>query len=164
MKRIYSALVMMISSVLYVPCVFAENIPLYYVPLIQACATDNPGSSTVEPVDPNLVRAELVNNILVIYEYKDDEANVVIGRSDSSKTFLSTTFDGSLVFQLTDTATYVITLMFTDETLICGTFQYPSAVNPDPTYFLEGVKRFENGQLYILHQNNKYALPGTKVQ
>ena len=74
---------------------------------------------------------------------------------DLGKTILFTRFDQSLTIQLSDTATYLITMRFEDMQTAYGKFNYPASLSR---------KEVKNGQLYIRRGGSIYALPGTKVK
>ena len=116
---------------------------------------DNPGSSTVDPVDPNLVKVELTGSTLSVYENVEGSVEIMIHNHELGKTILYTRFEYSLTIQLTDTATYLIIMSIENLPLVYGKFSYPASISK---------KEMKNGQLYIRQGNSIYALPGTKVE
>ena len=169
MKRIYSVILILVCAVCVVLPVQAEipvEIPLYFggfysgdegvhIYNAQMLTADSPGSSTVEPVDPNQVKVELDGCTLSVHENVEGSVEIMISNDDLHKTLLYTRFDDLLTVQLTDTATYSIIIRLEDMPLAYGRFSYPAFLNK---------KVMRNGQLYIRQGNSFYALPGTKVQ
>lgn len=169
MKRIYSVILILVCAVCVVLPVQAEipvEIPLYFFGFCsgdeevhiynaQMLTADGPGSSTVEPVDPNQVKVELDGCTLSVHENAVGSVEIMISNDDLHKTLLYTRFDDLLTVQLTDTATYSIIIRLEDLPLAYGRFSYPAFLNK---------KVMRNGQLYIRQGNSFYALPGTKVQ
>ena len=169
MKRIYSVILILVCAVCVVLPVQAEipvEIPLYFggfysgdegvhIYNAQMLTADSPGSSTVEPVDPNQVKVELDGCTLSVHENAEGSVEIMISNDDLHKTLLYTRFDDLLTVQLTDTATYSIIIRLEDLPLAYGRFSYPAFLNK---------KVMRNGQLYIRQGNSFYALPGTKVQ
>lgn len=170
MKRLYSIILAILCGMCVALPARAEhavNIPLYFNVRVSndkatytavtsmEMAADGPGSSTVDPVDPNQATAELTGSTLVIHEYVDGNVEITVRNYELSKTILFTRFDDSLSIQLTDAAIYLITMRFEDQRTAYGVFSYPTSY---------GKKEVKNGQLYIRRGNSIYALPGTKVQ
>ena len=169
MKRIYSVILILVCAVCVVLPVQAEipvEIPLYFFGFYsgydgvhiynnQMLTADSPGSSTVEPVDPNQVKVELDGCTLSVHENAEGSVEIMISNDDLHKTLLYTRFDDLLTVQLTDTATYSIIIRLEDMPLAYGRFSYPAFLNK---------KVMRNGQLYIRQGNSIYALPGTKVE
>ena len=146
---------------------YPVEIPLYdctYSNLaVESCwgylaTMDGPGSSTVDPVDPNLARAELSNNTLVVSENGEGEAEIKVYKYDSREKIFIGTFDSSISLQLTDTAKYVIWMGVNKsgiERNIVGKFQYPSPA---------GLKEIRQGQLYVLQGEKVYTIQGKEVK
>ena len=169
MKRIYSTILIIVCGIFAALPVQAEipvEIPLYFfgfcsgyeevhISNAQMLTADGPGSSTVEPVDPNQVKVELDGCTLSVHENAEGSVEIMISNDDLHKTLLYTRFDDLLTVQLTDTATYSIIIRLEDMPLAYGRFSYPAFLNK---------KVMRNGQLYIRQGNSFYALPGTKVQ
>ena len=138
------------------------EIPLYYNGLPYNCdlhgfteSGDNPGSSTVDPVDPNQVKAELTVNTLVVHEHADGSVAIMVYNATEQEYILVTAFDHRLSVQLSKNGLYIITMKLADGRTVAGSFKYPEDA---------GRKLFINGQLYILRGGRLYALPGTEVQ
>lgn len=169
MKRIYSTILIIVCGIFAALPVQAEipvEIPLYFfgfcsgdegvhISNAQMLTEDSPGSSTVEPVDPNQVKVELDGCTLSVHENAEGSVEIMISNDDLHKTLLYTRFDDLLTVQLTDTATYSIIIRLEDMPLAYGRFSYPAFLNK---------KVMRNGQLYIRQGNSFYALPGTKVE
>ena len=169
MKRIYSVILVIVCGICAALPVQAEipvEIPLYFggfypgdeeahIVNAQTLTEDSPGSSTVEPVDPNQVKVELDGCTLSVHENAEGSVEIMISNDDLHKTILYTSFDDLLTVQLTDTATYSIIIRLEDMPLAYGRFSYPAFLNK---------KVMRNGQLYIRQGNSTYALPGTKVK
>ena len=169
MKRIYSVILILVCGICTALPVQAEipvEIPLYFggfypgdeeahIVNAQTLTADSPGSSTVEPVDPNQVKVELDGCTLSVHENAEGSVEIMISNDDLHKTLLYTSFDDLLTVQLTDTATYSIIIRLEDMPLAYGRFRYPAFLNK---------KVMRNGQLYIRQGNSTYALPGTKVE
>ena len=169
MKRIYSTILIIVCGIFAALPVQAEipvEIPLYFggfypgdeeahIVNAQTLTADSPGSSTIDPVDPNQVKVELDGCTLSVHEYAEGNAEIMISNDDLHKTILYTSFDDLLTVQLTDTATYSIIIRLEDMPLAYGRFSYPAFLNK---------KVMRNGQLYIRQGNSFYALPGTKVE
>lgn len=170
MKRLYSVILTIVCTICAALPVRAEmpvDIPLYFggyktldgstysVVTATTLTEDSPGSSTVEPVDPNQVKVELDGCTLSVHENAEGSVEIMISNDDLHKTILYTSFDDLLTVQLTDTATYSIIIRLEDMPLAYGRFRYPAFLNK---------KVMCNGQLYIRQGNSFYALPGTKVE
>lgn len=169
MKRIYSVILVIVCGIYAALPVQAEipvEIPLYFggfysdegaihITTNKPLSADSPGSSTVEPVDPNQVKVELDGCTLSVHENAEGSVEIMISNDDLHKTLLYTRFDDLLTVQLTDTATYSIIIRLEDMPLAYGRFRYPAFLNK---------KVMRNGQLYIRQGNSIYALPGTKVE
>lgn len=170
MKRLYSVILTIVCAICAALPVRAEmpvDIPLYfgglsvvdgsiYSAIANAMQTeDSPGSSTVDPVDPNQAKVELTGSTLVVQENVEGNVEVMIKNYELGETILFTCFDQSLTIQLNDTATYLIILRFRDARMAYGMFSYPASL---------GRKEMKNGKLYIRRGSSIYALPGTKVK
>lgn len=139
------------------------NIPLYHEyseTSIADCYTrteDAPGSSTVDPVDPNLARADLINNTLVVREEAEGNAYLVLlnDKEAMGEPVFNGSFDEMVCIPLLDTASYYISLRFENGYTLYGTFRYP---------VLHGEKIWVKGQLIIITDKNKYALSGKKIE
>lgn len=133
----------------------SNSITLYYV---QAVFDDGSGSSTVNPVDPNLARAELVQNTLVVQEKYEGDVELTV-RSENEVVF-SGLFDRTIHITLSDSTWYTLVLHKSD-TLISGKFKYPVS-RTDPVS--RAKKLMQQGQLLIRKDNNIYTITGNKLR
>ena len=163
MKRILFLLFYVVLSS-FMLCAWAVEIPLsYYASITQSVEEineslqimDGPGSSTVEPVDPNLARAELTQNTLVVYENTDKNAAVKLYNYDSKTLVVAASFTQTFTYELTEAATYVICLQLENKPLVFGKFRYPLPV---------GQKEMKQGKIFILQGEKVYSIQGTEIQ
>ena len=148
------------------PTIPSDTIPLYI--------KDGPGSSTVEPVDPNLIYATLSKDILSIYVLRDLEINMVLYKAPSAnhapavkRTIKATTFTDSISTTLTESGTYTLELTNPawDYTIV-GTFDYqlPQAVENTPANTPSATKILKDGRLFLLYEGKMYNVQGQQVQ
>lgn len=134
----------------------SNSITLYYV---QAEIDDGSGSSTVNPVDPNLARAELVQNTLVVQENYEGDVELTV-RSENEVVF-SGLFDRTIHISLSDSIWYTLVLHKSD-TLISGQFRYPF-LQTDPVS--RAKKLIQQGKVLIIRDdNNIYTITGNKLR
>ena len=136
------------------------NIPLTHgLNLSNSCngteSADDPGSSTVDPIDPNQAKAELTGNTLKVYEGLEGEALISVYNMTNPQLVLHTWFDHSVTLTLTDTAHYEIHLIHPSIGTVYGTFRYPVD---------DARKVMMNGQMYILLDYHFYSPSGVKIQ
>ena len=153
MKRIFTIIVCMCA--LCIHGASSNSINLYYVAII---IDDGSGSSTVNPVDPNLARAELVQNTLVVQENYEGDVELTV-RSENEVVF-SGLFDRTNHITLSDSTWYTLVLHKSD-TLISGHFKYPVS-RTDPVS--RAKKLMQQGQLLIRKDNNIYTITGNKLR
>lgn len=134
----------------------SNSINLYYAPYV--ILDDGSGSSTVNPVDPNLARAELVQNTLVVQEKYEGDVELTV-RSENEVVF-SGLFDRTIHITLSDSTWYTLVLHKSD-TLISGQFRYPF-LQTDPVP--RAKKLMQQGQLLIRKDNNIYTITGNKLR
>ena len=138
------------------------NIPLYLVGLnneeivsAKWLTADSPGSSTVDPIDPNQIRAELCDNILTIHENIPGVIVLtVINQNNGQRIVFAEIVDNTTSVTLEEMATYLIFIDIQDGEALTGKFSYP---------YNAGEKQMLNGQLYIRSENGVYTLQGTKL-
>ena len=118
-------------------------------------SADDPGSSTVDPVDPNQAKAELTGNTLKVYEGLEGNANISVYNMTYRQVVLQTSFEESGQLTLTDTARYSIHLIHPSIGTVYGTFRYPID---------DAHKVMMNGQMYILLDHHFYSPGGVKIQ
>ena len=144
----------------------SDTIPLFI--------KDGPGSSTVEPVDPNLIYATLSKDILSIYAMKEMEINMVLYKAPSAnhapavkRAIKATTFTDSISTTLTESGTYTLELTHPawDYTIV-GTFDYqlPQAVENTPANTPSATKILKDGRLFLRYKGQMYNVQGQQVQ
>lgn len=144
----------------------ADTIPLYI--------KDGPGSSTVEPVDPNEIVALLQKDQLSIYEYIDKELTLVltIGTSNNlparARQRTNDTFLHNMSVQLTEEGLYTIQLTNPEwDYIIEGKFMYPydyQAIEATEVPVSLERKILRDGRLLIMHNSRLYTPMGIQVQ
>lgn len=154
MKRILLTIIVCLCA-LCIHGTSSNSITLYYV---QVVFDDGSGSSTVNPVDPNLARAELVQNTLVVQENYEGDVELTV-RSENEVVF-SGLFDRTIHITLSDSTWYTLVLHKSD-TLISGQFKYPVS-RTDPVS--RAKKLMQQGQLLIRKDNNIYTITGNKLR
>lgn len=159
MKRFLSAigiclcaLIAYAGSTVNIPLMYGYNISNSFTGIESA---DGPGSSTVDPVDPNQAKAELTGNTLKVYEGLEGNAQISVNNITHPQVILQTSFDESVTLTLTDTAQYSIQLYHPSIGFVYGTFQYPID---------KARKVMMNGQMYILLDHHFYSPGGVKIQ
>jgi len=142
-----------------------DTIPLY------SHTGDDPGSSTVDPVDPNQVVATLQGNQLTIRENMGVDITYSLLTNAPAQTPAqhrapqSDTFRDMVTLQITESGEYLLQLTNPSwDYTIFGRF----------TYIAEGIERIEsasapqktliNGQIYILRGDRVYTLQGQEVR
>ena len=143
-----------------------DTIPLFI--------NDGPGSSTVEPVDPNLIYATLSKDILSIYVLRDLEINMVLYKAPSAnhapavkRAIKDTSFTDSISTTLTESGIYTIEL--TNPTwnyTVVGTFEYqvPQAVENTSANTPSATKILKDGRLFLRYKGQMYNVQGQQVQ
>ena len=148
-----------------------DSTPTDTIPLF---IKDGPGSSTVEPVDPNLIYATLSKDILSIYVLRDLEISMVLYKAPSAnhapavkRTIKATTFTDSISTTLTESGTYTLELTNPawDYTIV-GTFDYqlPQAVENTPANTPSATKILKDGRLFLRYKGQMYNVQGQQVQ
>ena len=140
------------DSTVTIPLMYGYNISNSFTGIESA---DDPGSSTVDPVDPNQAKAELTGNTLKVYEGLEGNANISVYNMTHSEVVLRTNFDESVRLTLTDTAQYSIQLFHPDLGTVYGTFRYPVD---------NARKVMQGGRMFILFGNHFYSPGGVKIQ
>ena len=148
----------------------ADTIPLF------SYAGDDPGSSTVDPVDPNQVVATLNGNQLTIHENMGIDITYSLNHEAPAqmpsqyKAPLSNTFRDEVTIQITQSGEYLLQL--TNPSwgyTIYGRFYYsPQGIDQIESSSLQGGDRGRlillNGQLFILRGEKTYTLQGQEVK
>ena len=142
-----------------------DTVPLY--------VKDGPGSSTVDPVDPNEIVATLNGDELIIREYIGAEISFKLSKvsaSDQAPTrrqaMQSDSFRESVTITLTESGTYELELTNPEWNYsIVGTFVYtPTGVEDTPVTTAPAQKVLMNGRLLIKHGDKVYTLTGMQVE
>ena len=146
----------------------ADTIPLF------SYTGDDPGSSTVDPVDPNQVVVTLKGDVLTVKETSGKEITLELSLTDNRNQMPALkripeteTFRNEVTITLNEEGRY--TLELTNPSWgyhIYGTFDYPQrkdAIDQDiaPTPGAEKIIR--NGQLLIRKGEKVYTLQGTAI-
>ena len=144
----------------------ADTIPLF------SYTGDDPGTSTVDPVDPNQVVATLDNEELTIREYTGTEITYVLThRNNAPSRELEpqpTTFENEVVIELTEYGPYELQLSNEAwDYIIIGKFYYgPQGVEmigSDLT--ADGVQKvIIDGQLLLRKGDKTYTLTGQEIK
>ena len=143
----------------------ADTVPLY--------VKDGPGSSTVDPVDPNEIVATLNGDELIIREYIGAEISFKLSKVSASnqaparsQLMQSDSFRESVTITLTESGTYELELTNPEWNYsIVGTFVYmPSGVEDTPATTVPAQKVLMNGRLLIKHGDKVYTLTGMQVE
>lgn len=143
-----------------------DTIPLY------SYTGDDPGTSTVDPVDPNQVVATLDNEELTIREYTGTEITYVLTHRNNAPSRelepQSTTFENEVVIELTEYGPYELQLSNEAwDYIIIGKFYYgPQGVEmigSDLT--ADGVQKvIIDGQLLLRKGDKTYTLTGQEIK
>lgn len=132
----------------------SKNIPLTMIVAgYSSSIEDASGSSTVDPIDPNLARADLVDNTLVVQENYPNDAFLIV-KTDKEDVVFAGRFDRTISITLYDAANYILFLYLADFSLV-GSFQYPVA---------GGWKYIQQGQIFVINDNSIYTPSGYKIQ
>lgn len=154
MKRILSIIGVCVCALVYADS--TVTIPMTYKNVESLTeSADDPGSSTVDPIDPNQAKAELTGNTLKVYEEMEGNAQISVYNMTNPQVVLQTSFDKSVTLTLTDTAQYNIQLSHPGLGTVYGTFRYP--IN-------NTRKVMQGGRLFILFGNHFYSPSGVKIQ
>ena len=144
-----------------------DTIPLY------SYTGDDPGSSTVDPVDPNQVVATLNGGELTIREFSNVDVTYTLRHNEPAKmpaqmqTSASDTFRDEVTIQITQSGEYLLQLTNPSwDYIIYGQFYYaPQDIDhitnePSPIT----TKVIKNGQIYILRGDKVYTIDGREVK
>ena len=116
---------------------------------------DDPGSSTVDPLDPNLGRAELINNTLLVQESFEGGVQIVVSNVFTERIVLYDIFDQSISLTITDDATYMIYMRPPGGPDIYGYFIYPTGM---------AQKELKDGTILIRRGAEIFSPSGMKIQ
>ena len=144
-----------------------DTIPLY------SYTGDDPGSSTVDPVDPNQVVATLKGDQLTIHENMGTDITYTLQRNAPAQAPAihnapkSDTFRGIVTLQITESGEYQLVLTNPSwDYSIYGQFYYaPQGIDhitnePSPIT----TKVIKNGRLFILREDKVYTIDGREVK
>ena len=154
----------------YDPYAPSDTIPLF------SYTGDDPGSSTVDPVDPNQVVATLQGNQLTIHEHSGVDVTYSLQHNAPAqmpslhKAPQSDTFRNEVTVQITESGEYLLQL--TNPSwgyTIVGRFNYVAeGIDNVNSSSLQGGDRgrliIQNGQLYILRGEKVYTVTGQEVR
>lgn len=138
-------------------------------------AQDDPGSSTVDPVDPNQVVATLKGNELTIHENIGVDITYSLNHTapaqapSRNKAPQSDTFRDEVTIQITESGEYLLQL--TNPSwgyTIYGRFYYgPQGIDEVPSSPQDEDRSrllLRNGQIYIFRDDRTYTLTGQEVK
>ena len=143
----------------------ADTIPLYF--------KDGPGSSTVDPVDPNQIVATLKSENLTIREFINEDITYSLSKAPASdqaparrRVMQSDSFRESVTIPLIEGGTYEIELTNPEWSYsIVGTFRYmPAGVENTPATTEPAQKVLIDGRLFIMQGDKVYTLTGMQVE
>ena len=157
MKRIFTIIVCMCA--LCIHGASSNSINLYYAQeedIVYVILDDGSGSSTVNPVDPNLARAELVQNTLVVQENYEGDVELTV--QTANEVVFSGLFDRTIQITLSDSTWYELVLRsHKSDKRIKGIFRYPA-------YYKTG-KYVQQGKVLIIRDDNSiYTITGNKLR
>ncbi len=134
---------------------------------------DGPGSSTVNPVDPNELVATVKGDQLIIREFMDKEITYDLRLSfpnsapaRSSGTVQSDTFRESVSIQLTESGSYVLRLTNPDWNYsIVGTFDFIMTALPTVDIDVPVAQKIlRDGQMLIKQGERLYSPTGIQIE
>ena len=143
---------------------------------LYARVKDSPGSSTVDPVDPNQIVALLTDNRLIVYEYLGESIFYSLNKADyrpnhmpaSERNVRADSFSGSVYFHLIESGRYTLELSNPRwDYLITGSFDYQTGeqgTEETPANDVRCTKVLIDGQLYIRQGDKTYTLTGIQVK
>ena len=143
---------------------------------LYARVKDSPGSSTVDPVDPNQIVALLTDNRLIVYEYLGESIFYSLNKADyrpnhmpaSERNVRADSFSGSVYFHLIESGRYTLELSNPGwDYLITGSFDYQTGeqgTEETPANDVRCTKVLIDGQLYIRQGDKTYTLTGIQVK
>ena len=141
----------------------ADTIPLY--------AQDDPGSSTVDPVDPNQVVVTLQGDALTVKDFSGEVITMELSLTDLkaqmpalNRIANTQTFQNEVTVTLTEEGLYTLVLTNPSwEYTIYGTFNYPQrkdAIDQNVVPKPAAEKILRNGQLLIRKGDKIYTILG----
>ena len=154
MKRILIAIG--ICACMGIQSVHAElsmDIPLFYFAVDVSNSCDDPGSSTIDPVDQNQLTAELKGNTLTVYEKLEGEVYIYVRNSSGPVVLQPVVFDQSISVELPEPSYYEIYMWHLVAGSVYGKFRYTEVPQ----------KIIQNGQMSIRFNNCDYTPSGVKI-
>jgi len=153
----------------YDPFAPVDTIPLF------SYTGDDPGSSTVDPVDPNQLVATLKGNQLTIHENMGTDITYTLQRNAPAQAPAihnapkSDTFRDEVTIQITESGEYQLVLTNPSwDYSIYGTFFYSPQGIEQITSSTQGGETSRlvlvNGQIYILRGEKVFTLTGQEVK
>lgn len=143
----------------------SDTIPLYRY------TGDDPGSSTVDPVDPNQVVVILQGDNLTIREFSGDEIGYTLTNMHTAnaparnRSAQADTFRNSVSVQLTEDGRYTLNLTNPEWGYnIYGTFDYGRDAFVPVTSETVATKILHNGRLLIQYDGKTFTLTGLQVE
>lgn len=144
-----------------------DTIPLF--------VQDDPGSSTVDPVDPNQVVVTLKGDELTVKEASGEEITLELSLTNIkaqmpalNRVPETETFRNEVTITLNEEGTYMLVLTNPSwDYNIYGTFDYPQRKDATDQTVVQkpaAEKIFRNGQLLIRKGEKVYTLQGTEVK
>lgn len=144
-----------------------DTIPLF------SYTGDDPGSSTVDPVDPNQVVVTLKGDVLTVKETSGDVITYSVQKVSSNNapkhmpTLYANTFQNTVSVELTEEGVYQLNLSNPLwDYRIYGTFNYPQrhdAIDETVVPAPAAEKIIRNGQLLIRKGDKVYTVQGTAI-
>lgn len=144
----------------------ADTIPLY--------VKDGPGTSTVDPIDPNLIVALLQTDLLVIKEFTGMEIGLILSNGSPNQAPArgrtpqqQQSFRNEVSIPLTEPGIYTIELTCAEwDYAITGTFSYmPQGIETvSGQETTAPVKTLQNGQLFIIRSGKTFTLTGQEMK
>ena len=138
---------------------------------VKMYVTDGPGSSTVDPVDPNQIVVIVKDGQLVIREYLDVDLTFTLERIGAlsaparNGASQSDTFHESVAIPLTESGVYQLTLTHPDWGYsIVGTFEYTITGVPTTAAPPAAQKIIRDGRLLIRQGGKTFTLTGVEVK
>ena len=130
---------------------------------------DNPGTSTVDPVDPNLIYAGLHDNLLIVKDFTGAELKCTLTCNAITQhpRLQDESFKKTLTVELTDAGQYDLVLTSTGwDYTVFGTFTYGTLQGIETPLDDQraATKMLRNGQLILMYKGQMYNVQGQQIQ
>lgn len=155
-------------------CEYNYNPDTTHTDTIPVYQTDDPGSSTVDPVDPNQVVVTLTGDQLKVWEASGDEIGLSLSKQQpnhaqaQNQAPRTQTFRHEVSVQLTEKGKYMLVLTNSNwDYMIYGTFDYPRApqnINQADVSLPAAEKILFNGEIFILRGEKVYNVTGVQLK